>query len=85
MLPSDEENSRCWDYVMKFSMDEIQANGNSNLNQLCSKYIESKKSFLHYVQDKRRAIQQDKKGSGSAPILARNFIHFSPSFPTKDS
>jgi hypothetical protein len=59
MLPSEEENTRCWEYVMNFSMGEILANGHSELNQLCSKYIDSKQSFIHYTEEKRKSTRSN--------------------------
>jgi hypothetical protein len=55
---SDEDNIRCWEYVMKYSLEEIRDKNDSEMNQLCSKYIDSKQSFIHYVEDKRRIIRE---------------------------
>jgi hypothetical protein len=78
MLPSEEENTRCWDYVMKFSLDEIQSKGDSELNQLCSSYINSKKTFMRYVEDKRRLIIKDireKQESRESREIVENGTH----------
>jgi len=80
---TEEDNARCWEYVMKFSLSEIHSNKDSELNQICSSYIKSKESFVHYVEDKRRSIRDKEKKeeeeekkvfSEPPPIIGRNFI-----------
>ena len=60
MSSSEEDNVHCWDYVMKFSLEEIYKQSGSEINQLCKKHISSKESFMNYVEDKRKMIRENK-------------------------
>jgi DNA polymerase sigma len=83
---TEEENARCWEYVMKFSLEDIHKKKDSELNQTCSEHIKSKESFMHYVEDKRRSVRskeekdkkekEEKEGrSEPPPILGRNIMY----------
>jgi hypothetical protein len=58
---TEEENARCWEYVMNYSLGQIHLNKGSEMNQKCSSHINSKESFINYVEDKRRSIRDSKK------------------------
>jgi hypothetical protein len=75
---TEEDNARCWEYVMKFSLDEIHNHKGSEMNHKCSEHIKNKESFMHYVEDKRSSIRIENKIDSDIkeppPILGRNFI-----------
>ena len=54
---SEEDNVRCWEYVMNYTLDEIHKNDGLEINQLCIRHIQSKESFNNYVEDKRKSIR----------------------------
>ena len=76
---SEEDNARCWEYVMKFSLQEIQQNQHSELNTLCSHYIDSKESFIRYVDDKRKSVRQMDNGGNSSGSGNKNGMYVKPS------